>query len=84
MFGFIHQIGNISRHIISSEVCDNSPVEDGGVGQLTFQLLAQQLPLLVELGLQLLQSRLGLRQLQLQRLLQQRDLTTQREKQIKI
>lgn len=52
----------------------------GGVGQLTFQLLAQQLPLLVELGLQLLQSRLGLRQLQLQGLFQQRDLTTHTER----
>ncbi|KAF3857165.1 hypothetical protein F7725_009024 [Dissostichus mawsoni] len=42
--------------------------------RLTFELLAQQLPLLVELRLQLLQRGLRLRQLQLQRLLQQRDL----------
>lgn len=52
----------------------------GCLGQLTFQLLAQQLPLLVELRLQLLQSCLGLRQLQLQGLFQQRDLVRERER----
>lgn len=50
-----------------------------GKNKSTFKLLAQQLPLLVELRLQLLQSWLGLRQLQLQGLLQQRDLHEEKE-----
>lgn len=48
--------------------------------QRTFELLAQQLPLLVELRLQLLQGWLWLRQLQLQRLFQQGDLAKERRK----
>lgn len=46
--------------------------------RLTFELLAQQLPLLAELRLQLLERRLGLIELQLQGLFEQRDLSRNR------